>query len=594
MAGLAIYLWRRRKLIDQKAFVKKILVYILIFSMIYQSGSVPAALGLNTVIVMVTKIFLLLIMAYFCLHVRELKKSIFLLGIMLIGIIFSFILYKESIYHLLYKVVTFLLFFNMFCYTQKYDIKVEQVLYNILFGLNIIMVLLYIVVEIFHIDLIYSYSYTEGSYYYRNYFNLFFSCSSGQILPRLCGLFWEPGVCAIYLNVQLYLYFYSRQIERKKWKLIVNLIGLLLTQSAAGYCVMMIILFSLVYKNKYFNKSLKIGLSIFILLICIVVVIIKKNADINNLANYSYGLRVSDIYNGLSIYIRHPFFGTGYGNNTLFVANDRFGRGSSNGLISWMYMMGTYGMLFALCPFIMNIKCHRYDNQILWLIIVLIFNSCEPLYSLPLMQYVLAYEYYKMLKGKEMPSIKNITAKIKGNIVYRYTFGNYGKNSIIRHPLEINNRKQISIGNNVYVGEYAWIMARGNQDSDIKLIINDNTQIGHYVHIVASELIKIENDVLIADKVFISDCTHNYNDIDIAVLKQGISVLKPVSIGEGTWIGEGVCVCGADIGRHCVIGANSVVVNDIPDYCVAVGSPAKVIKRFNLLNNKWERVYENN
>ena len=64
----------------------------------------------------------------------------------------------------------------------------------------------------------------------------------------------------------------------------------------------------------------------------------------------------------------------------------------------------------------------------------------------------------------------------------------------------------------------------------------------------------------------------------------------PISIGENTWIGENVCVIGSSIGKHCVIGSNSVVLSNIPDYSVAVGSPAKVIKRYNQITKDWERV----
>lgn len=51
---------------------------------------------------------------------------------------------------------------------------------------------------------------------------------------------------------------------------------------------------------------------------------------------------------------------------------------------------------------------------------------------------------------------------------------------------------------------------------------------------------------------------------------------------------ENVCVCGASIGKHCVIGANSVVTTDIPDYSVAVGSPAKVVKQFDFGEGIWK------
>ena len=73
-------------------------------------------------------------------------------------------------------------------------------------------------------------------------------------------------------------------------------------------------------------------------------------------------------------------------------------------------------------------------------------------------------------------------------------------------------------------------------------------------------------------------------------MDQAVSFLKSVHIGEGSWLGENVCVCGASIGKHCVIGANSVVINDIPDYCVAAGSPAKIVKKYDFDKKQWVRI----
>jgi len=66
--------------------------------------------------------------------------------------------------------------------------------------------------------------------------------------------------------------------------------------------------------------------------------------------------------------------------------------------------------------------------------------------------------------------------------------------------------------------------------------------------------------------------------------------LSPVSIGDGSWIGENVCIVGATIGKNCVIGANSVVTKNIPDFCVAVGIPARIIKRYDLNKCAWIRI----
>lgn len=122
------------------------------------------------------------------------------------------------------------------------------------------------------------------------------------------------------------------------------------------------------------------------------------------------------------------------------------------------------------------------------------------------------------------------------------------------------------------------------------LYIGDNTIIGHFSHIVCLEKVKIGSNVLFADRVFISDCTHGYKDIELPVYRQPVKALRPVIVGDDSWIGENVCVLGCSIGKHCVIGANSVVKDDIPDYSVAVGNPAKVVKQYNFESCSWENI----
>lgn len=123
------------------------------------------------------------------------------------------------------------------------------------------------------------------------------------------------------------------------------------------------------------------------------------------------------------------------------------------------------------------------------------------------------------------------------------------------------------------------------------MTIEDECIIGDFNHIYATHSIKFEKGVLTANFVYISDNLHEYTDIDTPILKQPIKQLKDVRIGEGSWIGEHVCIIGASIGKHCVIGANSVVTHDIPDYSVVVGAPARIIKKYNIEKHIWETLY---
>ena len=110
--------------------------------------------------------------------------------------------------------------------------------------------------------------------------------------------------------------------------------------------------------------------------------------------------------------------------------------------------------------------------------------------------------------------------------------------------------------------------------------IGKGSEIGERCRISIANSLEIGEKVLFSPNVYITDCDHEYRNIDIPVMDQEIVQRgQKVSIGEGSYIGINVVIVGnVKIGKHCVIGANSVVTKDIPDYCVAVGSPAKVIK----------------
>ena len=110
--------------------------------------------------------------------------------------------------------------------------------------------------------------------------------------------------------------------------------------------------------------------------------------------------------------------------------------------------------------------------------------------------------------------------------------------------------------------------------------IGDRCLIGKGSGIVGHFDITIGNDVWTGHHVYITDQNHGYEDVDRPISQQS-QPERPVVIGDGSWLGYGAVVLpGVTIGKHVVIGANSVVTHDIPDYSVAVGSPAQVIKSY--------------
>lgn len=174
---------------------------------------------------------------------------------------------------------------------------------------------------------------------------------------------------------------------------------------------------------------------------------------------------------------------------------------------------------------------------------------------------------------------------------YKIVFGQFGWLSYINNPLRIDGAKRIFIGNRCTIQYKTWLAANPLTGETAKLIIEEGCNIGNFNHIYATHKIVLHKNVLTADKVYISDNLHGYEDITIPICRQSIIQKNTVEIGEGSWLGENVCVIGANIGKHCVIGANSVVTKDIPDYSIAVGAPAIIIKQYDFYANKWKRCY---
>ena len=177
--------------------------------------------------------------------------------------------------------------------------------------------------------------------------------------------------------------------------------------------------------------------------------------------------------------------------------------------------------------------------------------------------------------------IKNLIGKIKCIL---NGISNDGRVYIGRN-VHIVNGKNLHLGSNVSIRPDCDIFA----DGCIK--IGDNCDIGTRNRLNGD--IYIEDSVLIGFDNYISSNDHCYKDINVPIMYQGAYMPNKnnhseLRIGSGSWIGTHVAIIGdVHIGKNCVIGANAVVLYDIPDYCEAVGNPAKVVKRYDFKTNKW-------
>jgi lipopolysaccharide O-acetyltransferase len=167
---------------------------------------------------------------------------------------------------------------------------------------------------------------------------------------------------------------------------------------------------------------------------------------------------------------------------------------------------------------------------------------------------------------------------------------------IIRRPAYIRGHRHISLGNAFTSGVGLRLDAFPIHGC-VCLEIGDNVEVNDYVHIGAINSVKIGNNVLIASKVFISDHNHgfyglnNRHDSPLSIPKDRELSFSSVTIEDNVWLGEFVAVLpGVTIGTGSIIGSMSVVSKSIPAFSIAIGSPAKVIKKYNCETAKWEPI----
>jgi acetyltransferase-like isoleucine patch superfamily enzyme len=172
-------------------------------------------------------------------------------------------------------------------------------------------------------------------------------------------------------------------------------------------------------------------------------------------------------------------------------------------------------------------------------------------------------------------------------------FARFGPRSAICFPVAaLFGEEAIHIGDGCIIGPYASLSAGVSPDDvpDTPVVrIGNRCVIGKGSAVIGHERVEIGDDVWTGNHVYITDANHGYVDRDEPVGRQ-FAAPRPVLIGSGSWLGHGALVVGgATIGEHVVVGAGAVVTGDLPDYSVAVGNPARVIRRY-VAGEGWVRV----
>jgi acetyltransferase-like isoleucine patch superfamily enzyme len=177
----------------------------------------------------------------------------------------------------------------------------------------------------------------------------------------------------------------------------------------------------------------------------------------------------------------------------------------------------------------------------------------------------------------------------------RFNFAAFGKGSVIKpFARTISGAKYVKIGRDCYFGEQLTLVAADTVNGarySPTCRIGNRCAIGAGAFISCTYSIVIEDDVMASANVFIGDSYHGYEDPELPVRDQPMRGQAAIVIGQGSFLGYSATILpGVTLGKHCYVGANSVVTKSFGPYTVLVGSPAKAIRRYDVASGEWESV----
>jgi acetyltransferase-like isoleucine patch superfamily enzyme len=179
---------------------------------------------------------------------------------------------------------------------------------------------------------------------------------------------------------------------------------------------------------------------------------------------------------------------------------------------------------------------------------------------------------------------------------FTYAFDEFGSKVSIHYSCEVrrSHSHKIRIGDRVLLDRDVWLnIPLISKDIGPTLVIGSGTNIGRRSVISAANHISIQENVLCAPGVFVTDHNHEYSNPDLPISQQGIASGGRIVIEQNCWLGYGSMVLATKndiiLGRNSVVGAYSVITKSYPPYSVIVGNPARVVRRFDRLSKTWQR-----
>jgi len=183
-------------------------------------------------------------------------------------------------------------------------------------------------------------------------------------------------------------------------------------------------------------------------------------------------------------------------------------------------------------------------------------------------------------------------------VAYPWLLGSVGRNVTFGHGVVLRHPKKIRLGDDVVVDDLVVLDAKGATNRGITvgsgvflgrgtilsckdgdIVLGDHTNLGFHCEVFSASTVTVGRHGLFAAYTYLVGGGHEFERADVPVLEQGRSS-SGITLGDNVWLGTGTKVLdGVRIGRDVVVGAGAVVTDDLPDGAVAVGMPARVVRR---------------
>jgi len=170
-----------------------------------------------------------------------------------------------------------------------------------------------------------------------------------------------------------------------------------------------------------------------------------------------------------------------------------------------------------------------------------------------------------------------------------HAYGRHGEGTWVVPPARVSRPDRIFLGDGVTILEHAWLsVVEAVPQVTPRLSIGDGTRIGRFSHIACVGEIDIGPAVLTAERIFIGDTYHGYEDPHLPVIDQPMAAPAKVTIQRGAFLGIGsIVLMGVTVGEHAYVGAGAVVTSDVPARTLVVGNPARPVRRWDDQAGSW-------